>query len=73
MGLVNYGVKSIMMSVVIPFNAIHSEFLQKRFGMDMVSSAQMITIPETISMILTPFTGTFVDRYGLRAYVSIFS
>ena len=54
---------------VIPFNTIHSAFLQTRFKMDPVSAAQVMAIPDTLSMFLTPFAGSFVDRYGFRVHV----
>jgi nitrate/nitrite transporter NarK len=54
---------------VIPFNTIHSAFLQDRFGMDPVVAAGIMAIPDTISMFLTPFTGIFVDKFGYRLHV----
>ena len=54
---------------VIPFNTIHATLLQRRLAMDMVSSARIMAVPDTISMILTPFSGTFVDRVGHRAHI----
>jgi hypothetical protein len=51
---------------VIPFNTIHAMFLQQRFQMDPVTAGQIMAVPDTISMLITPFTGHLVDRYGRR-------
>lgn len=61
--------RHLLFHQVTPFNTIHAAFLQRRFAMDPVTAAQIIGIPDTISMILTPFTGSFVDRFGKRVYV----
>jgi nitrate/nitrite transporter NarK len=52
----------------VPFNTIHSGLLQTRYKMHPVTSAQIMAIPATISMILTPFAGMYVDKYGQRVH-----
>lgn len=52
--------------IVVPFNTIHAGFLQKRFSMEPILSAQIMAIPDTISLIFTPLTGSIVDRLGYR-------
>ena len=56
----------------IPFNAIHSSFLQTKWykGNPKLAS-QIMAVPDTISAIMVPFVGTFVDRYGHRCKVMI--
>lgn len=54
---------------VIPFNAIHSTLLQTKFQMSFLSAAEIMAIPDTISMILTPVTGYIADRYGHRMHM----
>lgn len=56
----------------IPFNAIHSGFLESKWykGNPKMAS-QIMAVPDTISALLIPFVGTFVDRYGHRCKVMI--
>ena len=51
---------------IVPFNTIHAGFLMKRFNMDPVKAAQVMAIPDSISMILTPFVGSLTDTFGRR-------
>ncbi|KAI9359596.1 major facilitator superfamily domain-containing protein [Zopfochytrium polystomum] len=63
----------LMYATVIPFNTIHSAFLQNRwYPNDPATAAQVMAIPDIISATLVPFCGTFVDRYGRRSKVLIF-
>jgi nitrate/nitrite transporter NarK len=55
----------------IPFNAIHSSFLQLRFRFSSIAAAQIMSIPDTLSAIFVPFCGLFVDLYGHRCKVMI--
>jgi nitrate/nitrite transporter NarK len=56
----------------IPFNAIHSSFLESKwYKGDPKTASQIMAIPDTISALLIPFVGTFVDRFGHRCKVMI--
>ena len=56
----------------IPFNAIHSSFLESKwYKGDPQTASQIMAIPDTISALLIPFVGTFVDRFGHRCKVMI--
>ena len=56
----------------IPFNAIHSSFLQtKWYKGDPQTASQIMAIPDTLSAVFVPLVGIFVDKYGHRCKVSI--
>ncbi|KAL3899571.1 MAG: hypothetical protein SGCHY_001954 [Lobulomycetales sp.] len=55
----------LMYATVVPFNTIHSAFLQTKWYKGLpVRAAQVMAIPDVISAVLVPFCGAFVDRYG---------
>ncbi|KAJ3106964.1 hypothetical protein HDU97_005245 [Phlyctochytrium planicorne] len=61
-----------MFATVVPFNTIHSAFLQSKWYPDDPKTAgQVMALPDIISAVLVPFCGTFVDRYGRRVKVLI--
>ena len=56
----------------IPFNAIHSSFLQtKWYKGDPQTASQIMAIPDTLSAVFVPAVGVFVDKYGHRCKLSI--
>lgn len=56
----------------IPFNAIHSSFLQtKWYKGDPQTASQIMAIPDTLSAVFVPVVGIFVDKYGHRCKISI--
>lgn len=56
----------------IPFNAIHSSFLQtKWYKGDPQTASQIMAIPDTLSAVFVPGVGFLVDKYGHRCKVSI--
>ncbi|KAL2912899.1 hypothetical protein HK105_207570 [Polyrhizophydium stewartii] len=60
----------LLYATVIPFNSIHAAFLQSKWYKDNPQQAsQVMGIPDTISAILVPFVGSFVDRVGHRVKV----
>ncbi|KAJ3110386.1 hypothetical protein HDU96_006652 [Phlyctochytrium bullatum] len=62
----------LMYATVVPFNTIHSAFLQTKWYKDDPKTAgQVMALPDIISAVLVPFCGTFVDRYGRRVKVLI--
>ncbi|KAJ3300794.1 hypothetical protein HK104_003765 [Borealophlyctis nickersoniae] len=62
----------LMYATVIPFNTIHAAFLQtKWFKDDPKTAAQVMAVPDTISAILVPLSGLFVDKYGHHTHVLI--
>ncbi|KAJ3227622.1 hypothetical protein HK099_001129 [Clydaea vesicula] len=62
----------LMYATVIPFNTIHSAFLQtKWYKGDPQTASQIMAVPDTISAVLVPFVGTFVDKFGHRNKVLI--
>ena len=63
---------AVIYATLIPFNSIHSALLQYKwyFG-DPETSARVMGIPDTISALLTPFLGLFVDYYGHRIKIII--
>jgi predicted MFS family arabinose efflux permease len=59
-------------AVDIPFNTIHSSFLQSKWYRGYPkTAAQIMVIPDIISALLVPFVGTFVDFYGHRCKTMI--
>lgn len=58
---------NLMYATVIPFNTIHSAFLQTKWykGNPQIA-AQVMAVPDTISAVFVPFAGTFADMYGHR-------
>ncbi|KAJ3060584.1 hypothetical protein HK102_009433, partial [Quaeritorhiza haematococci] len=60
----------LMYATVVPFNTIHSAFLQLKWYPDEpITASQVMAIPDTISAVLVPFVGAFVDFYGHRVKV----
>jgi MFS family permease len=70
-------VNAIILSIyatMIPFNTIHAAFLEyKYYPGDSVRSAQIMSIPDTMSALLVPFVGYFVDTFGHRCKTIIAS
>ncbi|KAI8833738.1 major facilitator superfamily domain-containing protein [Chytridium lagenaria] len=65
-------VMCLMFAIVVPFNTIHSAFLQSKwYPGDPKTAGQVMALPDVISAVLVPFCGTFVDRYGRRVKVLI--
>ncbi|KAJ3007589.1 hypothetical protein HKX48_009044 [Thoreauomyces humboldtii] len=57
----------LLYATMIPFNTIHAGFLTEKFYPDdPEKAAQLTSIPDTLSAILTPVSGHLTDRYGLR-------
>ena len=69
--LINF-ILIFLYGTVIPFNSIHQAFLEQRwFQGDPVKSAQIMSIPDTISALLVPFIGSICDRFGHRPHILI--
>jgi MFS family permease len=50
---------------LVPFNNIASDFLRNKwFGDDVFKTGLVMSIPDTVAIILVPIFGSFVDRYG---------
>lgn len=65
-------IMGLMYATVIPFNTIHSAFLQRRwYKDDPATASQVMAIPDIISAVLVPFCGTYVDKYGRRCKILI--
>lgn len=63
----------LLYATVIPFNTIHSAFLQtKWYDGNPKEAAQVMAIPDLISAIFVPFVGTLVDKYGKRTKILCF-
>lgn len=68
-------INGIMISLyasVIPFNTIHQAFLQSKsywYPNDPIKAAQIMSLPDTLSALLVPFVGTFVDSFGWRPQI----
>jgi MFS family permease len=61
-------------ATMIPFNTIHAAFLEyKYYPGDSIRSAQIMSIPDTMSALLVPFVGYFVDSFGHRCKTIIAS
>ncbi|KAL7750656.1 hypothetical protein RI367_003998 [Sorochytrium milnesiophthora] len=57
----------LLYGTVVPFNAIHSEFLMLRwYPTDAKKAAQVMGVPDLLSAVLVPFVGTYADRHGHR-------
>jgi MFS family permease len=57
----------VMYATVVPFNTIHSAFLQtKWYKSDPQTASQIMAVPDVISAVFVPVVGTFTDNYGHR-------
>ncbi|KAI8812456.1 major facilitator superfamily domain-containing protein [Cladochytrium replicatum] len=57
-------------ATIVPFNTIHGAFLQSKwYPNDPKTAGQVMGIPDTMSAVLVPFGGLFVDYFGHRTKV----
>ncbi|KAI9356236.1 major facilitator superfamily domain-containing protein [Zopfochytrium polystomum] len=58
----------LLYGTVIPFNNIASDFLMSKwYPGDTETAGLVMSIPDSMSAVLVPISGFFVDRYGYRA------
>ncbi|RKO93289.1 major facilitator superfamily domain-containing protein [Blyttiomyces helicus] len=58
----------LMYATVVPFNAIHSAFLQtKWYKGDPQTASEIMGIPDVISALTVPFAGSAADIFGHRS------
>ncbi|KAJ3100355.1 hypothetical protein HDU97_002273 [Phlyctochytrium planicorne] len=63
----------LLYGTVVPFNTIASDFLMSKwYPGDTETAGVVMSIPDSMSAILVPICGAFVDRYGNRATLLIF-
>ncbi|KAJ3218309.1 hypothetical protein HDU67_006081 [Dinochytrium kinnereticum] len=63
----------MLYGTVVPFNTIASDFLMSKwYPGDTETAGVVMSIPDSMSAILVPICGAFVDRYGNRALLLIF-
>ncbi|KAJ3171365.1 hypothetical protein HK101_011255 [Irineochytrium annulatum] len=63
----------LLYGTVIPFNTIASDFLMSKwYPGDTETAGIVMSIPDSMSAILVPICGAFVDHYGHRATLLIF-
>ncbi|KAJ3113998.1 hypothetical protein HDU96_002642 [Phlyctochytrium bullatum] len=63
----------LLYGTVIPFNTIASDFLMSKwYPNDTETAGLVMSIPDSMSAILVPICGAFVDRYGNRVYLLMF-
>ncbi|KAJ3300072.1 hypothetical protein HK104_004794 [Borealophlyctis nickersoniae] len=62
----------LLYGTVVPFNNIASDFLMSKwYPGDTQTAGTVMSIPDTMSALLVPACGIFVDRYGHRASLLI--
>ncbi|ORZ32373.1 major facilitator superfamily domain-containing protein, partial [Catenaria anguillulae PL171] len=62
-------VMMLLLFTTVPFNTIHSAFLcAKYYPNQQEYAAQIMAVPDTISAVMVPFIGTFLDHRGHRAH-----
>lgn len=58
----------LLYGTIIPFNNTMSDFLMSKwYPNDLQMAGFVMSIPDSMSAILVPFCGFFVDKYGYRA------
>jgi nitrate/nitrite transporter NarK len=68
------GIILTIYTTMVPFNTIHAAFLEYKFYPgDSIKSAQVMSVPDTVSALIVPFVGSFIDHYGHRSKTLIVS
>jgi nitrate/nitrite transporter NarK len=57
----------VVYATVLPFNNISGDFLREKYNIALEKADSYLSIPYTISAVLSPFLGLLVDRFGFRA------